>query len=395
MIDTTTIRFTPARSPASCNCDLHRVSFVAHHRVDTRRRLGSVARVVPEPDHAPLALVAEVAQRGGAERERGRGLRRESEPAGADDPEDVAVAEQHDVAAGALRAGDDAVGAGGRLGQRLAAGSAVRPQVPAWTLLADAGRREALVVAVAELVQVVGDLDVAGEARQPRRLQRPRHRAAQHEREAAAGEPPRERLGTSPAFVEEWEVRAARVLARAAPLRLAVADEQHSGSGPCHACTIPDGVQACARGDRIDGSMNGIVVGTDGSPGAEAAVQKVIEFTRGSGATVHLVCAFPAPSALERLGMTARQEPTDLRGVAYDVLARGERRFAEAGFTVEKHAREGDPAQAIIDVATENDAELIAVGARGNTALRRFMLGSVSSKLSHHATRSLLIVRED
>jgi nucleotide-binding universal stress UspA family protein len=141
--------------------------------------------------------------------------------------------------------------------------------------------------------------------------------------------------------------------------------------------------------------MNGIVVGTDGSPGAEAAVQKVIEFTRGSGATVHLVCAFPAPSALERLGMTARQEPTDLRGVAYDVLARGERRFAEAGFTVEKHAREGDPAQAIIDVATENDAELIAVGARGNTGLRRFMLGSVSSKLSHHATTTLLIVRED
>jgi nucleotide-binding universal stress UspA family protein len=130
--------------------------------------------------------------------------------------------------------------------------------------------------------------------------------------------------------------------------------------------------------------MNGIVVGTDGSPGAEAAVQKVIEFTRGSGATVHLVCAFPAPSALERLGMTARQEPTDLRGVAYDVLARGERRFAEAGFTVEKHAREG-----------ENDAELIAVGARGNTGLRRFMLGSVSSKLSHHATTTLLIVRED
>jgi nucleotide-binding universal stress UspA family protein len=141
--------------------------------------------------------------------------------------------------------------------------------------------------------------------------------------------------------------------------------------------------------------MSGIVVGTDGSPGAEAAIQKVIELTRDSGATVHLVCAYPTASALERLGMTARQEPTDLRGVAYDVLARGERRFAEAGFTVEKHALEGDPAHAIIEVATEEDAELIAVGARGNTALRRFMLGSVSSKLSHHAPRSLMIVREE
>ena len=141
--------------------------------------------------------------------------------------------------------------------------------------------------------------------------------------------------------------------------------------------------------------MNTIVVGTDGSPGAEAAVKKVIELTGGSGATVHLVCAYPAPSALERIGVTARQDATDLRGVAYDVLARDERRLGEAGFAVEKYAVEGDPAHAIIDVASEQSAELIAVGARGTTGLRRFMLGSVASKLSHHTPTSLLIVRED
>ena len=142
--------------------------------------------------------------------------------------------------------------------------------------------------------------------------------------------------------------------------------------------------------------MNAIVVGTDGSPGAEAAVQKVIELARGSGdATVHLVCAYPGISALERIGMTARTEPASLRGVAADVLARDERRFREAGFEVEKHAREGDPAHVILDVAGEQDADLIAVGARGSTGMRRFMLGSVASKLAHHAPSSLLIVRQD
>jgi nucleotide-binding universal stress UspA family protein len=141
--------------------------------------------------------------------------------------------------------------------------------------------------------------------------------------------------------------------------------------------------------------MNAIVVGTDGSSGAEAAVRKVIELASGSGATVHLVCAYPTPSTLERLGMTARQEPADLRGVAFDVLARDERRLMEAGFAVEKHAIGGDPADAIIDVAGDKEAGLIAVGARGTTGLRRFMLGSVSGKLSHHAPTSLLIVRED
>jgi nucleotide-binding universal stress UspA family protein len=141
--------------------------------------------------------------------------------------------------------------------------------------------------------------------------------------------------------------------------------------------------------------MNAIIVGTDGSPGAEAAVQKVIELMRDTGATVHLVCAYPGRSALERIGMTARQDPVNLRGVAADVLARNERRFSEAGFTVEKHVREGDPADTIIEVAGEVDAGMIVVGARGHTGLRRFMLGSVSAKLAHHAPRSLLIVRQD
>ena len=139
--------------------------------------------------------------------------------------------------------------------------------------------------------------------------------------------------------------------------------------------------------------MDAIVVGTDGSPGAEAAVQKVIELAQGTGATVHVVCAYPGLSPLERLGMTARQDPVDLRGVAADVLARDERRFREAGFTVEKHVREGEAADVILSVAAEQHADLIAVGARGSTGLRRVMLGGVPSKLSHHAPPRLLIVR--
>jgi nucleotide-binding universal stress UspA family protein len=141
--------------------------------------------------------------------------------------------------------------------------------------------------------------------------------------------------------------------------------------------------------------MNAIVVGTDGSPGAEAAVQKVIELASGDGApTVHVVCAYPGKSALERLGMTAKSDPVDMRGVAADLLARAERRLSEAGFTVEKYAREGDPAHTIIEVAEETGADLIVVGAHGNEGDRRFHIGSIATKLSNHAPTSLLIVRD-
>ena len=140
--------------------------------------------------------------------------------------------------------------------------------------------------------------------------------------------------------------------------------------------------------------MDAIVVGTDGSQGSEAAIRKVIELAGGSGATVHLVAAYPGKSTLERLGMTARQDTIDMRGVAMDVLARDERRLDEAGFTVEKHAREGDPAHVICDVADEQDAAMVVIGAAGNSGGGRFTLGGVASKLAHHVSRSLLIVRE-
>jgi nucleotide-binding universal stress UspA family protein len=140
--------------------------------------------------------------------------------------------------------------------------------------------------------------------------------------------------------------------------------------------------------------VNTIVVGTDGSPGAEAAIEKVIELAGNSGASINLVCAYPGRTTLERIGMSARQESVDMRGVAADVIARDARRLEEAGFTVEKTVREGDPAHVIADVAEEQGADLIAVGATGNSgSQRRFAIGGVPAKLSHHAPASLLIVR--
>ncbi|HEU0318311.1 MAG TPA: universal stress protein, partial [Solirubrobacteraceae bacterium] len=60
---------------------------------------------------------------------------------------------------------------------------------------------------------------------------------------------------------------------------------------------------------------------------------------------------------------------------------------------VNTFAREGDPADAILDVAEERDADLIVVGNKGMTGAKRFLLGSVPNKISHHAPCSVLIIR--
>ena len=80
-----------------------------------------------------------------------------------------------------------------------------------------------------------------------------------------------------------------------------------------------------------------------------------------------------------------------------DVLALlGQARLeaSAAGVTdVETFARQGDAADAILDVAEEQLADLIVVGNKGMTGAKRFLLGSVPNKVSHHAPCSVLIVR--
>ena len=141
-----------------------------------------------------------------------------------------------------------------------------------------------------------------------------------------------------------------------------------------------------------------IVVGTDGSDTARKAVDEAIDLAKSVGASVYLVSAYePVPQA--RLREEARQMPEDLQWMVNRreevdaTLSDAADIVREAGVDVETFAREGDPADAILDVAEERDADLIVVGNKGMTGARRFLLGSVPNKVSHHAPCSVLIVR--
>jgi nucleotide-binding universal stress UspA family protein len=142
--------------------------------------------------------------------------------------------------------------------------------------------------------------------------------------------------------------------------------------------------------------MQTVVVGTDGSPNAERAVRRGAEIAKGTGAVLHLVSAYPDVATYsEGISSSAKRDPINLREVAESVLARAEREVRSQGVEVVTDAREGEPAHVILDVAQEQNADLIVVGARGLTGFQRFLLGSVSGKLSHHATCSVMIVREE
>lgn len=142
-----------------------------------------------------------------------------------------------------------------------------------------------------------------------------------------------------------------------------------------------------------------IVVGTDGSQTAKTAVRYAIDLARELGARLQIVSAYE-PVAAQRLRGEKLEVAKDLQWIVNpheDVLAMlAEARQEAVGAGVEQvetFARQGDAADAILDVAEEQRSDLIVVGNRGMTGAKRFLLGSVPNKVSHHAPCSVLIVR--
>jgi nucleotide-binding universal stress UspA family protein len=144
--------------------------------------------------------------------------------------------------------------------------------------------------------------------------------------------------------------------------------------------------------------IGSIVVGTDGSDTAKEAVRQATELAKALGASIHLVSAYE-PIGEGRLREERQQIPDDLQWMVNpreDVdatLKEAGGAIEEAGVNVEIYAREGDPADAILDVAEEQSADLIVVGNKGMTGAKRFLLGSVPNKVSHHAPCSVMIIR--
>lgn len=141
--------------------------------------------------------------------------------------------------------------------------------------------------------------------------------------------------------------------------------------------------------------FSSIVVGTDGSETADRALTRALEIARLTGARLHVVSAY-APSSARVSGRAPASEAAEW-SVGPDfkveaILDRASDRARGDGVEVESHSPKGEPADAILALAKDVDAELIVLGSRGMQGARR-ILGSVPNKVSHRATCDVLIVQ--
>jgi nucleotide-binding universal stress UspA family protein len=142
--------------------------------------------------------------------------------------------------------------------------------------------------------------------------------------------------------------------------------------------------------------IQSVLVGTDGSDRAQRAVDAAVDVAKGQGAKLLLVAAFrDEDTHWESLASSAKASIGNLREAAEQVLMRSARHAEGQGVEVDWEARGGHPADVLLDLATERKVDLVVVGNKGMSGARRYLLGGVADKVSHHAPCSVMIVRTD
>ena len=146
--------------------------------------------------------------------------------------------------------------------------------------------------------------------------------------------------------------------------------------------------------------MAELVVGVDGSASSLAALRWALdEAGRSGGGRLHVVYAWEYPiAALAPSPVGTVVPPGDeMHAAAHDALDTmlSDLKLDDItppGVTVERVIGEGSPAQVILAMADEVDADLVVVGARGRGGFVGLLVGSVATQVVNHAKRPTVVV---
>ncbi|MFC7046373.1 universal stress protein [Halobacteriaceae archaeon GCM10025711] len=135
-----------------------------------------------------------------------------------------------------------------------------------------------------------------------------------------------------------------------------------------------------------------ILLPTDGSDGADAALDHAIDLARRYDATLHVLY----------VADTARYSTVTFEDEVVDVLASGEMAVQEVveraeadGVTVVDVVEQGDPVRTILDYVDQYDIDLVVMPTHGRRGADRLLLGSVTEKVIRAAKVPVFTVQFD
>lgn len=141
-----------------------------------------------------------------------------------------------------------------------------------------------------------------------------------------------------------------------------------------------------------------ILLAIDDSKFSKAALKSVLALASVPGTQVRVLHVVEPPTALVARGMggyssNLRMIWAEERRRAEALVGRAAKQLKEAGLRTSASVEIGEPRSKIVDIARKWHADLIVVGSHGRRGLDRFLMGSVSDAVVHHAPCSVQVVR--
>ena len=136
---------------------------------------------------------------------------------------------------------------------------------------------------------------------------------------------------------------------------------------------------------------NNILVAVDNSGYSEAAATLAIELAKTHSAKLTLVSVVYTIGEVYALTPSIAKNLTD---AAYANLESIRNRAGEMGVEIDTVIKEGEPFQAITDLAVETEASLIVMGSHGRKGLSRLLMGSVTERTIGYAPCPVLVTHE-
>jgi nucleotide-binding universal stress UspA family protein len=134
--------------------------------------------------------------------------------------------------------------------------------------------------------------------------------------------------------------------------------------------------------------MERIVIAFDGSEPATRALARATSIAKAFDSSLIVISVAPITVGLH----AAPVDTVDSPEVHTAELDQARTHIEEQELTAEYVVGSGDPADAIVELAHERDADLIVVGTREVGVVGRLLGQSVSGTVAHHAHRDVLIV---
>ncbi len=138
-----------------------------------------------------------------------------------------------------------------------------------------------------------------------------------------------------------------------------------------------------------DWAIKTIVLGYDGSEGAERALRLASSLARQNKARVVVVTAFSWTYTIDAMGERVAQLVQEAETIAQEAVAK----LQAAGVEATSEVRDGSGGEAVLHGAEAQEADLIVVGRRGRGLAASLLLGSTSEYVVRRATVPVLVAQ--